>query len=66
MVLPGLLASRFSQPLVRGYIAPLGPDMQMAPFLNGALETQPFVFHGSLTLLFLFLSTRILEARKWK
>ena len=66
VVLPGLLANRFSQPLIRSYIAPLGPDTQMAPFLKGALETQPFVFHGSLTLLFLFLSTRILETRKWK
>ncbi len=35
------------------------------PFMTGLINTQDVVFYGSLTYFFLFLATRVLEARRW-
>jgi len=35
------------------------------PFMTGLINTQDIVFYGSLTYFFLFLATRVLEARRW-
>ena len=39
---------------------------QMRDFSRGVLDTRPVVFHLCLTLLFLFLTLRVVESRRWK
>lgn len=41
------------------------PD-QMHDFTRGVLDTRPIVFYLSLTFLFLFLTLRAVESRRWK
>lgn len=39
---------------------------QMRDFARGAVDTRPVVFYLALTFLFLFLTLRVLESRRWK
>jgi ABC-2 type transport system permease protein len=39
---------------------------QMHDFARGVIDTRPIVLYVSLTLLFLFLTLRIIESRRWK
>jgi ABC-2 type transport system permease protein len=39
---------------------------QMTDFTRGVLDTRPLVFYSSLSLLFLFLTLRAVESRRWK
>ena len=39
---------------------------QMHDFVRGVVDTRPVVLLGSLTLLFLFLTLRVVESRRWK
>lgn len=39
---------------------------QMRDFSRGVVDTRPVVFHLSLTFLFLFLTLRAIESRRWK
>lgn len=39
---------------------------QMQDFTRGVVDTRPVVFHLSLTFLFLFLTLRAIESRRWK
>ena len=39
---------------------------QMHDFTRGVVDTRPVVFHLSLTFLFLFLTLRAIESRRWK
>jgi ABC-2 type transport system permease protein len=39
---------------------------QMHDFARGVVDTRPVVLYASLTLLFLFLTLRIVESRRWK
>lgn len=39
---------------------------QMEDFTRGAVDTRTVVFYASLTLLFLFLTLRVVESRRWK
>jgi ABC-2 type transport system permease protein len=39
---------------------------QMHDFARGVVDTRPVVLYVSLTLLFLFLTLRIVESRRWK
>jgi ABC-2 type transport system permease protein len=39
---------------------------QMRDFVRGAVDTRPVVFYLALTFLFLFLTLRVLESRRWK
>jgi len=39
---------------------------QMHDFTRGVVDTRPIVFHLSLTFLFLFLTLRAIESRRWK
>jgi ABC-2 type transport system permease protein len=38
----------------------------MRDFTRGVVDTRPLVFYASLTLLFLFLTLRVVESRRWK
>ena len=38
----------------------------MADFARGVVDTRPVVFYLSLTLLFLFLTLRVVESRRWR
>jgi len=38
----------------------------MQEFARGVVDTRYFVFYASLTLLFLFLTSKVVEARRWK
>jgi ABC-2 type transport system permease protein len=58
--LPGLTAWQ-SQLLANFQL----PD-QMHDFTRGVLDTRPIVFYLSLTFLFLFLTLRAVESRRWK
>ena len=39
---------------------------QMHDFARGVVDTRPVVLYVSVTLLFLFLTLRIVESRRWK
>lgn len=39
---------------------------QMEDFTRGVLDTRPMVLYGSITLMFLFLTLRAVESRRWK
>jgi ABC-2 type transport system permease protein len=39
---------------------------QMEDFTRGAVDTRTVIFYLSLTLLFLFLTLRVVESRRWK
>jgi len=39
---------------------------QMHDFARGVVDTRPIVLYLSLTLLFLFLTLRVVESRRWK
>ena len=39
---------------------------QMHDFARGAVDTRTVIFYASLTLLFLFLTLRVVESRRWK
>ncbi len=39
---------------------------QMEDFTRGAVDTRTVVFYASLTVLFLFLTLRVVESRRWK
>jgi ABC-2 type transport system permease protein len=39
---------------------------QMREFAHGVVDTRTVVFLGSLTFLFLFLTLRVVESRRWK
>jgi ABC-2 type transport system permease protein len=39
---------------------------QMRDFSRGVVDTRPVVFHLSLMFLFLFLTLRVIESRRWK
>jgi ABC-2 type transport system permease protein len=39
---------------------------QMHDFARGAVDTRTVIFYVSLTLLFLFLTLRVVESRRWK
>jgi ABC-2 type transport system permease protein len=39
---------------------------QMHDFARGAVDTRTVIFYGSITLLFLFLTLRVVESRRWK
>ena len=39
---------------------------QMQDFARGVIDTRPIVFFSSLTFLFLFLTLRVVESRRWK
>jgi ABC-2 type transport system permease protein len=38
----------------------------MQDFSRGIVDTRPVVFYVSLSLLFLFLTLRVVESRRWK
>jgi len=38
----------------------------MTDFTRGVLDTRPLLFYVSLTLMFLFLTLRAVESRRWK
>ena len=38
----------------------------MEDFSRGIVDTRRLLFYGSVTVLFLFLSSRSLEAKKWR
>jgi ABC-2 type transport system permease protein len=39
---------------------------QMNDFAGGVVDTRTLIFYVSLTLLFLFLTLRVVESRRWK
>jgi ABC-2 type transport system permease protein len=39
---------------------------QMDNFARGAVDTRALIFYGSMTFLFLFLTLRVVESRRWK
>jgi len=66
MLLFWLLANLTSPPLsgILGYLAL--HNKHFLPFTKGAVNTQDLVFYLSTTYFFLLLSTRMLEARRWR
>jgi len=47
-------------------LAYLGLPDQMHDFVRGVVDTRPVVLYLSLTFLFLFLTLRVVESRRWK
>ena len=39
---------------------------QMQDFARGVVDTRPVVFYLSFTVLFLFLTLKVVESRRWK
>ena len=39
---------------------------QMHDFARGAVDTRTVIFYASATFLFLFLTLRVVESRRWK
>jgi len=39
---------------------------QMKDFVRGVVDTRAVIFYLSLTLVFLFLTLRVVESRRWK
>lgn len=39
---------------------------QMKDFAHGIIDTRPLIFYSSLTLMFLFLTHKVVESRRWK
>jgi ABC-2 type transport system permease protein len=54
---PGLKSQLFSQ---------VALIEQMQDFASGAVDTRPIVFYLSFTALFLFLTLKVVESRRWK
>ncbi len=65
-ILPVLVLERTQHTALRAFTSYLDPSLQMKPFLNGSIDSQPIVLYTTLTLFCLFVSTRLLEMRKWK
>jgi hypothetical protein len=38
----------------------------MKDFARGVIDTRPVVFYASFTVLFLFLTHKVIESRRWK
>jgi ABC-2 type transport system permease protein len=62
----GLLENLFSDPAARQVFAYLNLWQHMDEFGKGIVDTRRLVYYLSATVLFLFLSARALEARKWR
>jgi ABC-2 type transport system permease protein len=61
------LLSKVASPPVDGLIAYLSlHDKHFRPFMRGLISIQDVVFYVSLTYLALLMSTRVIEARRWR
>jgi ABC-2 type transport system permease protein len=47
-------------------IATFGLFNQMGDFARGVVDTRTVIFYASATFLFLFLTLRVVESRRWK
>ncbi len=61
-----LLASVTEPPLsgIIGYLAL--HNKHFLPFMKGSVNTRDIVYYGTVTYFFLLLSTRVIEARRWR
>jgi ABC-2 type transport system permease protein len=48
------------------FLAQVGMIEQMQDFARGIVDTRPVVYYVSLTVLFLFLTFKVVESRRWK
>lgn len=62
----GLLEGLFQGEAVREAFGYMNLWQQMEDFSRGIVDTRRLVFYASVTLLFLFLASRTLEAKKWR
>ena len=46
--------------------AHVGLIEHMRDFARGVVDTRPLVFYVSFTILFLFLTLKVVESRRWK
>lgn len=53
-------------PVPRELLAGFSLVDHMHDFTRGVVDTRPVIFHLSLTFLFLFLTLRVIESRRWK
>jgi ABC-2 type transport system permease protein len=68
LFLLGYLADRFPNPAdwKAQVLSCFGFFNQMNDFTRGVVDSRPVVLYLSLTLLFLFLTLRVIESRRWK
>ena len=68
LFLLGYLADRFPNPTdwKAQVLACFGFHSHMNDFTRGVVDSRPVVLYLSLTLLFLFLTLRVVESRRWK
>lgn len=62
-------ADRWSNPnqsFFHSMMAQLGMVRHMTDFVRGILDTRPIVFYSSATAVFLFATTQVLQAKRWK
>jgi len=66
MLLFWLLANVTEPPLsgIFGYLAL--HNKHFLPFMKGSVNTRDIVYYGTVTYFFLLLSTRVIEARRWR
>ncbi len=66
LLAPGLVGLPPAFELVRPWLPAFSPVHHIRAFAEGVIDTRAIVFHVASTLFLLLLSTRILEARRWR
>jgi ABC-2 type transport system permease protein len=62
----GLLENLFNDPTLKQVFSYLNLWQHMEEFSKGIVDTRHLVYYLSVTVLFLFLSAKALEAKKWR
>lgn len=66
LFIPAFLDMLVNQPLLKEVVSYANLYQHMDDFSRGVVDTRPLVFYLTATVLFLFLTTRALVARKWR
>ena len=66
IILLGLLESLVNDEALRSVFSYLNVLQQMEDFSKGIVDTRALVYYATMSLFFLFLTSRALEARKWR
>lgn len=61
----GFVFSNPNDPTVK-FLVRLSPFGHVQAFLDGVIDTRDLIYYGSTTFVFLFLSVRVLESRRWR